>query len=147
MPRVTKREQFLGLLAANSWTAIHASEWELLRQSFAESSLREWLAEAEIPVDQPYRGVETKTMDALEASLLAMTELYERAADARKACRAIVIAAKDRTRFASKNQKVDAGKRALKADMVDWMLVWLDDPTMFPAWAAARKRFKCSGFH
>jgi hypothetical protein len=143
VPRTTKRQQFEALLSANQWTAIHAAEWELLRQSFSESSLREWLAEAGIPVDQPYRGVQTETLEALESSLRAMTELYERVPEARKVCRTRVISAKDRTRFASKNQKVDAGKRALKAEMVEWMLVWLDDPAMFPSWATIRKRFLC----
>jgi len=27
----------------------------------------------------------------------------------------------------------------LKEEMVDWMLVWLDDPAMFPAWAEIRR--------
>jgi hypothetical protein len=140
MPRKpTKREQFDAFLAGRDWTAIHSTEWELLRQTFAETSLREWLSAAGIPVDQPYRGVETGSLDALEASLIAMTELYERDAAARKHCRATVIAAKDRMRFASKNQKVDAAKRALKAEMVEWMLVWLGDPSMFPSWASVRK--------
>jgi hypothetical protein len=141
VPKATKKDRFSAALAENRWTAIHAAEWELLRQSFSESSLREWLAEAGIPVDQPYRGVETKTMEVLEGSLGAMTELYVGAPDRRKVCRATVIAAKDRTRFASKNQKVEPDKRALKAEMVEWMLVWLDDPAMFPTWAAIRKAF------
>ena len=81
-----------------------------------------------------------KTFDALEESLTAMSELYRRDTGARRVCRAAVIAAKDRTRFASKNQKVDLEKRAVKAEMVEWMLVWLDDPAMFPTWAAIRKK-------
>jgi hypothetical protein len=142
--KAIKKDRFSAVLAENRWTAIHAAEWELLRQSFSESSLREWLADAGIPVDQPYRGVETKTMEALEESLVAMTELYAGALDRRKACRATVIASKDRTRFASKNQKVEPDKRALKAEMVEWMLVWLDDPALFPAWAAIRKKVRPS---
>lgn len=27
----------------------------------------------------------------------------------------------------------------MKAEMVEWMLVWLDDPAMFPAWASVRR--------
>jgi hypothetical protein len=144
VPKAAKRDRFSAVLAENRWTAIHSAEWELLRQTFSESSLREWLADAGIPVDQPYRGVETKTMEALEQSLVAMTELYVGVPDARGVCRATVIASKDRTRFASKNQKVESDKRALKAEMVEWMLVWLDDPAMFPAWAAIRRKVKHS---
>jgi hypothetical protein len=144
VPKATKRELFDALLAENQWTAIHAAEWEKLRQGFSESSLREWLTEAGIPVDQPFRGIDTKTMESLEDSLVAMTELYVGAPGVRRACRAAVIATKDRTRFASKNQKVDRGKREMKAEMVEWMLVWLDDPAMFPVWAAVRKKVKRS---
>jgi hypothetical protein len=142
--KATKRDRFSAMLAENRWTAIQSTEWELLRHNFSESSLREWLAEAGIPVDQPYRGVQTKTIEALEESLVAMTELYVGVSDARRVCRATVIASKDRTRFASKNEKVELDKRALKAEMVEWMLVWLDDPAMFPAWAAIRRKVKHS---
>jgi hypothetical protein len=144
VPKATKREEFNAILGESWWTAVHAAEWELLRQSFSETSLREWLAEAGIPVDQPYRGVETKSIETLEDSLAAMTELYVGIPDRRRACRATVIATKDRARFASKNQKAEPDKRALKAEMVEWMLVWLDDPAMFPAWAAARKKVRPS---
>ncbi len=127
-------------MAANQWTAIHTNEWNQLRQSFSEGSLREWLTEIAIDVDQPYRGVDTKTFDSLQASLTAMSELYEGDGDARKLCRATVIAAKDRTRFSAKNPKVDPNKRTLKSEMVEWMLVWLSDPAMFPAWAEIRRK-------
>jgi hypothetical protein len=144
VPKATKRDRFSAVLAEHRWTAVHAAEWELLRQSFSESSLREWLAEAGIPVDQPYRGVETKTMETLEESLVAMMELYVGVLDAQRVCRDTVIASKDRTRFASKNQKVEPDKRTLKTEMVEWMLVWLDDPAMFPAWTAVRKKVRPS---
>lgn len=111
-----------------------------MRASFSESSLREWLRDAGIDVEQPFRGVDTKTFEELEASLVAMGELYLREPDARKICRSTVITAKDRTRFAARNPNVDPAKQAAKAEMVEWMLVWLGDPAMFPAWVALRKR-------
>jgi hypothetical protein len=140
VPKPTKRAQFDALLGEKGWTAVGAGEWEQLRTLFAEGSLRDWLQEAGLPVEQPYRGVETKTLASLQDSLAAMTELYLRDAAFRKVCRSTVIAAKDRTRFASRNLKVDPKKRALKAEMVNWMLVWLDDPGMFPTWAAIRRQ-------
>ena len=51
----------------------------------------------------------------------------------------MVIAAKDKTRFAARNQKAAAEKRALKLEMVHWMLVWLGDPAMFATWVGLRK--------
>jgi hypothetical protein len=140
VPKSTKRKQFDALLGEREWTRIDGAEWQELRQLFSESSLREWLHEAGLPVEQPYRGVETKTLADLAESLNAMAELYARDPASRKTCRATVIAAKDRARFASRNLKADFVKRALKAEMVEWMLVWLGDPAMFPAWAAIRKR-------
>jgi hypothetical protein len=35
---------------------------------------------------------------------------------------------------------VDPEKRAQKAEMVEWMLVWLENPGIFGAWAELRKR-------
>lgn len=140
MPKPTKRGQFDAIVAERGWSTVGAAEWECLRESFSESSLREWLRDAGVHVEQPFRGVETKTLASLEDSLAAMTELYVLDPGSRKTCRATVIAEKDRTRFASRNPKVAQEKRALKAEMVEWMLVWLDDPGMFSSWVALRKR-------
>jgi hypothetical protein len=32
-------------------------------------------------------------------------------------------------------------KRAQKDEMVQWMLVWLENPEVFPAWVEIRKRY------
>ena len=53
--------------------------------------------------------------------------------------RAQVIQAKDRAKWASRSARVDAEKRKNKAEMAEWMLVWLDDPSMFPAWVERRR--------
>ncbi len=54
-------------------------------------------------------------------------------------CRRTVIQAKDRARLISRNQKVDAEKRRQKTEMVEWMLVWLENPGIFESWVALRK--------
>jgi len=51
-------------------------------------------------------------------------------------CRRQVIGAKDRARFLAQNPE----KQALKEEMVQWMLVWLENPEVFPAWVEARKK-------
>jgi hypothetical protein len=51
-----------------------------------------------------------------------------------------VIAAKDRARFLSRSPRTPAKKKAQKEEMVQWMLVWLENPEVFPAWVTARKR-------
>jgi hypothetical protein len=51
-----------------------------------------------------------------------------------------VIAAKDRAKFAARNSRSGPEKRAVKEEMEQWMLVWLENPEVFPAWVEARKR-------
>lgn len=133
MPRITKRQRVEAFLRENP------PEWETLRANFpdvSESSLRGWLHEEGVRLPQPHRGVWTKSLDELEESLTDMAEAYTREP---KRCRSLVITAKDRTRFASRNPKVDEAKRVEKEEMVQWMLVWLDDPAMFATWARLRR--------
>ena len=83
-----------------------------------------------------------KTLDELEASLREFQRMYAASEDApvlRLELRDIVIKAKDRARFAARNPKVSAEKRAAKHEMVQWMLVWLDDPSMFGDWVTLRR--------
>ncbi len=88
----------------------------------SETTLRKHLLDLGIKIEQPWRGLDTASLDGLEETLLAMTEVY--ATHARVA-RDIVIAVKD--------------KRALKSEMVEWMLVWLGDPRMFADWVRLRR--------
>ena len=111
----------------------------------SESYLRRLLADTAIPVDQPFAGVRQKTFEELEGSLLAMEEVYTRAkktGDRARAqqCRNAVIQAKDHARFATRSPKTSPEKKAQKEEMIQWMLVWLDDPGVFPAWVKLRKQ-------
>jgi hypothetical protein len=80
-----------------------------------------------------------KTLDELEASLRDFQRMYEQQPPRRRELWDIVIQAKDRARFASRNPKVAPEKRAAKEEMVQWMLVWLDDPAMFTDWVTLRR--------
>jgi hypothetical protein len=55
-------------------------------------------------------------------------------------CRRQVIGAKDRARYLMHNPHTDREKRERKEEMAQWMLVWLENPEVFPAWVDARKR-------
>ena len=57
-------------------------------------------------------------------------------------CRRQVIAAKDRARFLARGSKLAPEKRETKEEMAQWMLVWLENPEVFPAWVEARKRVR-----
>jgi hypothetical protein len=76
-----------------------------------------------------------------------MLEVYRAAAAAgdrerARYARRQVIAARERARFASRNSRTSSGKRAVKEEMAQWMLVWLENPEVFPAWVEARKRLQ-----
>ncbi|MEO7649128.1 MAG: hypothetical protein ABIZ80_01550 [Bryobacteraceae bacterium] len=110
----------------------------------SEDYLRELLHATGVAIDQPFDGVRHSTFEALESSLNEMERVY---ADARAAndqrralvCRRTVIRAKDRARVISRNPKVPDEKRREKEEMVNWMLVWLENPGVFRAWAALRR--------
>ncbi len=74
----------------------------------------------------------------LETSLNFLSRVYAGREDLRRACRDVVIAAKDRARWASRNPRAADAKRRVKAEMVEWMLIWLGDPAMFAEWARLR---------
>src|ERR1700735_3280362 len=85
------------------------------------------------------------TFEELEQSLRDALAAYVEAAGAGDSARARdyrrqVIAAKDRAKFAAANPKTPVEKQAVKTEMAQWMLVWLENPEVFPAWVDARKR-------
>jgi hypothetical protein len=88
-----------------------------------------------IPIAQPWCGVRQHTLDELEACLRELSEIYASEPHLRRYCREQVIAAKARARFQRR-------KHPQKAEMIDWMLVWLGDPAIFPSWAALRREFQ-----
>lgn len=110
----------------------------------SESYLRHLLAETRVPVEQPFGGVRQKTFDELEQSLLEMEEVYTRAkqsGDRTRAqlCRYIVIQAKDHARLAARSRNITPEKKAMKEEMVQWLLVWLENPGVFPVWVKLRR--------
>ena len=106
--------------------------------------MRRLVADAGIAVEAPFGGVRQKTFEELERSLLEMEEVYTRASDAgdrtrAQQCRNAVIQAKDHARLAARGAKTSPEKKAQKEEMIQWMLVWLENPGIFPAWVKLRK--------
>ena len=142
------KQQLREILAAGQPPAITESVWQSLLQHLApvsESYLRDLLRDTGLPFDQPYAGVRQHAFDELEQSLREMQQVYAEAMtvgnrERARYCRRQVIAAKDRARFLAQNPRTAPGKKAQKEEMVQWMLVWLDDPEVFPAWVEARKK-------
>jgi hypothetical protein len=128
--------------------AITEAVWRELLTTLApvsESYLRELLRATGLPFEQPYAGIRQHTLEELEQSLGELLEIYRNAMaagnrDRARYCRRQVIGAKDRARFQASESRTTPDKKARKEEMVEWMLVWLDNPEVFPAWVEARKR-------
>jgi hypothetical protein len=142
------KQQLREVLAAEHPPAISEAVWQdlLLRLApVSESYLRDLLRDTGLPFEQPYAGVRQHTFEELEQSLRAMHQVYADATAAgnrerARYCRRQVIAAKDRARFLAQNPRTAPEKKAQKEEMAQWMLVWLENPEVFPAWVDARKR-------
>jgi hypothetical protein len=142
------KQQLREHLAAERPPAITEAVWKSLLQRFApvsESYLRELLRATALPFEQPYAGIRQHTFEELEQSLREMLQVYAEAmaaGDRERAryCRRQVIGAKDRARFQARSPRAAPEKKAQKEEMAQWMLVWLENPEVFPAWVEARKR-------
>lgn len=152
MPVRARKQALREFIAFRQPAAIGEEEWQAALRELApvsESYLRELLRETGLPFAQPYAGIRQKTFAELENDLRAMLEVYAEAmtrGDRQRAryCRRQVIAAKDRARFVARNPKTSPEKKAQKEEMVQWLLVWLENPEVFPPWVEIRRRYSSS---
>jgi hypothetical protein len=133
------RKALRSFIAARGWARVGEAEWAELRECFP-GIMPASLVKAGIAIEQPVRGVEQQGFGELETSLIEMAEVYAVRPDLRRFTREQVIAAKDRARWASRNLRVEEDVRRRKAEMLEWMLVWLDDPAMFETWVRLRRQ-------
>jgi len=143
----SKKQRLREYLATRRPARIGDAEWQDLMRELAPISqpyLRELVRRTGLPFDQPWAGVRQKNYVELEASLEELRAVYAeavRVGDRVRAryCRLVVISAKDHARLAARNRRTTPARRAQKEEMVEWMLVWLGDPAMFPEWVRIRK--------
>ncbi len=150
MPSANKsvKQQLRDCLAADQPAAITEAVWQDLLRRLApvsESYLRDLLRATGLPFDQPYSGIRQHTFEELEHSLRAMLRVYRDSLaagerDRARYCRRQVIAAKDRAKFLAVTPRGTPEERTQKEEMARWMLVWLENPEVFPAWVDARKK-------
>ena len=149
LPTESRKQKLREYLTAHTVTAIGETEWRDLRRALApisEGYLRRLLVETGLPFAQPYAGIHQTSFEELERTLREMLEVYTTATgsgDREKAreCRRQVISAKDRARILGRRAKASPENRTVKEEMVHWMLVWLENPEVFPAWVEIRKRY------
>jgi len=151
MPNRSRKQALREVLEARRFTDIGEAEWQAALRTLApisESYLRDLLRETGLPFAQPYAGIRLKSFADLEHDLREMLEVYTaamQAGDRQRAryCRRQAIAAKNRARFVAHNPKTSPEKKAHKEEMAQWLLVWLENPAVFPAWVEIRQRY-CS---
>ena len=142
----SKRKAIEAWLAAELPERITREHWQLLRQEHApisESYLRTLLRDSGVALDPLVDGVHQDSFDALEQSLRSLAEIYVDAkakADRETAsfARKLVLSAKDHARWAAERAK-DLKKQAEKAEMAEWLLVWLENPPVFSEWVKVRR--------
>jgi hypothetical protein len=142
------KQELREYLEAERPSSITGALWRELLERLApvsDSYLRDLLRQTGLPFEQPYSGVRQHTFEELEQSLRDLLAVYSEATaagdrDSARYCRRQAIAAKDRAKFLAANPKTAPEKQAEKREMAQWMLVWLENPEVFPAWVDARKR-------
>jgi hypothetical protein len=129
-----KRDQLREWIRREQPTRIGEEEWTALIERelapVSESYLRRLVRECGLPLDPFVEGVRQSSLAELERSLTALAGLYAASAPERqRQIRRLVIQAKDRARW-----------RGGRDENVLWMLTWLENPAIFPAWAVLRVR-------
>jgi hypothetical protein len=124
--------------------AVSEADFENLLVQFAPTSdraLRKLLRESRLPLAPVVEGVRQDDFDQLERTLVAFTAEYQTAAgnpDRARHLRRIVITAKEHARFAAVRTK-DEAQRGIKLEMAEWILLWLENPAIFPQWVRLRR--------
>jgi len=131
-------------LAQHTPAVVGLAEFADLQRILApisDSSLRRLLRASGATLHPLTAGVDQDSFPALRDSLNALAASYEFGdSSIRRAARSIVITAKDHAKLAARNVRVDPQKRTQKAEMASWMLTWLENPAVFPAWVALRMK-------
>ena len=55
-------------------------------------------------------------------------------------CRQAVLLAKDRLKVILANKNLDEQKRRDKEEFLNWFIVWLENPSVFPEWLELRRK-------
>ena len=107
----------------------------------AASRLRHLLRDSGVPLAPMVEGVRQDSPDHLERTLRSLSELYETGTlEERSRCRGEVIQARQHALWAV--AKLEGEERRKREEMRAAMLVWLENPPLFRAWAEARRRLR-----
>lgn len=118
-----------------------------LRERLAPISsayLRKLVLASGLPLDPVVEGVRQDSFEELERTLIGIGEAYAKAlqsGDAGRAarCRQAVITGKEHAHLAARRRAASSETWAVKQEMAAWMLLWLENPAIFPTWLSLRK--------
>jgi hypothetical protein len=117
-------------------TEAHFAHLLELLEPISEGYLRRILRESGTALSPVVEGVVQDSFENLERTLRALSEEYERSGRTRaRTIRNLVILAKKHTRWAALRSPE---KAPVKKEMEAWILVWLENPTVFPIWVNLR---------
>ncbi len=140
----SKRKRMEALLSAEAVQFIDEAVWQRIATALAPVSqnyLRQLVRGSGLAMSPLVEGINQKSFAGLERTLCALQQEYEIAVpDRRRRIRAEVISAKDHARWALQKSGLDANGKAAKEEMLLWIMTWLENPTLFSAWLAIRKR-------
>jgi hypothetical protein len=140
----TKRKLLSEYLEKVKPAVVGAPEWAVLKEALApvaDSYLRKLLRESGSRLAPLIEGVRQSDFDELERTLVALSQLYSAGdRETRRVCRRAAIEAKQHARWTARRAGPDEAKRHIKEEMIQWMLVWLENPAVFPAWAPLRRK-------
>ena len=158
-PVATIKGVVLDYLARNQPKCVSEAEFNAIRREViatlkrqrppSDSYLMDILLTTEVDIDRSLGGipvdlrnkVHTASYEQAKASLLVMAEEYADAADAVRAedVRRTVRRAKDRVRLLLRGG-LSPEKRQAKQEILEWMLVWLENPLVLESWIEIRTR-------
>ena len=140
--KTSKKAIFDAFLKERGFTAIGEAEMAELTRFLApisENYLRSLAREIGLPLAPLVEGIRQENFEELERTLRAMLIGYE---SGPRECRRLVWQAKDHARWWANSPKATEETRRMKLEMVEWMLVWLENPPLFPIWVDLRKGFR-----
>ena len=111
----------------------------------SESYLRKLVRSCGLPLDPVVEGVRQDSLKELERTLLALAAEYLAARETGNEvlalhCRRVVMIGKEHARLAARHAGASADEQRRKDEMASWMLLWLENPELFPSWLALRKQ-------
>ncbi len=127
---------------------IDEADFDRLREELApvsEGYLRELVRDSGLELDPVVEGIRQESFEELGRTLRALAGEYESAlarGDRRRAnrCREAVLTGKQHARLSARRAGASPEHRSRKEEMSDWMLVWLENPGIFPAWLNLREK-------